>query len=98
MNITNKTILSKLAKYNILESRELKGGRKQNGDNVVTDEFGNTIVVIDDVPNEEISMQLELKKIDLLHSIKNMLKFFTITYIIGFAAILLYFISKFSQM
>lgn len=84
MKITNKYLLNKLASYGVYETKPVTKGSNVDKTYIITDVEGNEKQVITDkVTDEEVYLLLEAKKIEVLDSIRGMLKFFVILTIIG---------------
>lgn len=84
MKITNNYLLTKLASYGIYKTKPLNKESNIPVEYIITDSEGNKKQVItDNVSDEEVYLILETKKIEILDSIRSMLKFFTILTVIS---------------
>lgn len=97
MKITNNYLLKKLASYGVYETRPLGKGSNIENAPIITDNEGNKKqVIIDNVSDDEVYLTLETKKIEILDSIRGMLKFFVILTIIGMVVAFFALISNLS--
>lgn len=93
MRFTNKYVLKELVSLGILSTKPLTKTNATESDSIIEDASGSKrIVVTDKISDEEIKVSLELKKIELLKSIKDILKFFVVITIISALVVLFYMI------
>lgn len=84
MKITNNYLLKKLVSYGVYETKPIIKDLGIENDLIITDDEGNKKQIItDNVSDDEVYLMLEAKKIEILNSIKGMLKFFVALTIIG---------------
>lgn len=97
MKITNNYLLKKLASYGVYETKPIKKDLGIENALIITDDEGNKKQIItDNVSDDEVYLMLEAKKIEILNSIKGMLKFFVALTIIGIVIAFFVLISNLS--
>lgn len=91
MKINNNYLLRKLVSYGVYETKPLDKDSNIENEPIITDsEENKRQVIVDNVSDDEIYLTLETKKIEILDSIRGMLKFFVILTIISL--VILFFV------
>lgn len=98
MKIKSKYLLGKLVSLGIYQTEILSNNKNNiDNDNIITDAVGNDLrVITENVSDDEVYTALEVEKIETLHSIKSMLKFFVVLTIVGLFIFLLTFVDGLS--
>lgn len=97
MKISNNYLLKKLASYGVYKTEPLSKGLNVENTHIIVDEEGNKLhVITDDVSDDEVYLTLEAKKIEILNSIKVMLRFFVVLTIISLVILFCFVLSNLS--
>lgn len=95
--IKDKYILKRLAELEIVPTRDIAPGANVEGERIVTINGGyKKEVLIENVTDDEIKIGLEIEKINILQTLRNIHKFFLIIFILGILGIVVWLISCFS--
>ena len=102
MNIDNKNLIKKLGKLGVLDIEPVQNNHMsglKNGNDITTENDSGVIckVITDNVTDEELPLIIMAEQLSILKSIKNMIKFFYYSAIIGIIVWLLFFLIELSD-
>lgn len=94
----NKKLIRKLARLGVLKTEPVKSTSfLSDNDVVITKYDSKEKVILEDTTNEELLLMIEAENLETLKSIKNMIKFFVVSTLIGAGIWLFSFLMEFSS-
>lgn len=87
---TNISIIKRLARLGVLDTEPVK--YKKENDIIINVEGVEKRVIVDDITDEELSLLIAAEQLETTKSIKNMVKYFYVSALIGVGIWLFFFL------
>jgi hypothetical protein len=97
---SNKRLLKKLANLGVLKTEPIKLSSFANENDIIITKSNDSkekVILDKDTTNEELLLMIEAENLETLKSIKNMIKFFVVSTLIGAGIWLFNFLLEFSS-